>query len=163
MPFNRPFRHALAICALGLAGLGAGMALDPGRGAVRAETALFYASGQGQALGGYDVVSYFRADAPQPGRSEFAVSWRGAIWLFSSRANQAAFESDPRAFAPQFGGYCAYAVSQGYTASGDFQSWRIVDGRLYIVHGPAVARLWARDIPGHIALAVGNWPGVLER
>ena len=91
-----------------------------------------------------------------------ALAPRRATWRFSSAANLAAFEADPEAYAPQYGGYCAWAVSQGYTASTDPTAWRIVDGKLYLNYSQGVQRRWEQDIPGNIVKADTNWPKVLE-
>lgn len=139
-----------------LAGLSA-LFLSP---AARAETPMFYVD-EGMALSGYDVITYFDAAGPQRGQREFAVMWKGAIWLFETNENREAFEANPRAYAPQFGGYCAYAVAQGRLLSSDPRVWRIVDGKLYLTHSPAVERVWAQDVPGHVAMAEANWPAVL--
>ena len=61
------------------------------------------------------------------------------------------------------GGYCAWAVSQGYTAKGDPKHWKIVDGKLYLNYDARVQRDWEKDIPGHIAKANRNWPKVLDK
>ncbi len=87
--------------------------------------------------------------------------WKAAYWHFSSHENREIFEANPRAFAPQFGGYCAYAVARGYLTDTDPDTWQIVEDKLYLVHSPEVARLWQEDIPGNIALAERNWPRVL--
>lgn len=114
------------------------------------------------AVSGYDPVAYFREGKPVEGSSNHQFEWNGATWRFASAENLAAFEADPEAFAPRYGGYCAWAVSQGYTASTDPTAWRIVDGRLYLNYSHAVQRRWAQDIPGNIAKADGNWPAVLD-
>ena len=83
-------------------------------------------------------------------------------WLFSSAENLAAFEADPDAYAPQYGGYCAWAVSQDYTARGNPKNWTIVDNKLYLNYSNKIQARWEKDIPGFIALADGNWPSVLN-
>ncbi|WP_425043607.1 YHS domain-containing (seleno)protein [Primorskyibacter sp. S87] len=127
---------------------------------VLADEPVFYSSQQ-SAIGGFDPVSYFMADGPQKGRSGIAVMWKGAIWHFANEENRIRFEANPRAYAPQFGGYCAYAVSQGYTIGTDPLSWEIVNGHLYLIHSPAVAERWRADRAGFIAQAEANWPAVL--
>ena len=64
--------------------------------------------------------------------------------------------------APQYGGYCAYAVSKDATAPRDPNAWTVVDGKLYMNFSPAVKVTWSKDIPGNISLANGNWPNVLK-
>lgn len=114
------------------------------------------------AVDGYDPVAYFTDGKPVEGKSEFEVEYNGATWRFESAANRDAFAADPAKYAPQYGGYCAWAVSQGYTAKGDPQNWRIVDGKLYLNYNASVQKKWAQNIPGNIQAADTNWPKVLE-
>ena len=115
---------------------------------------------RGIAVRGTDVVAYFTAGAPLPGRAEFSHDWGGATWRFGTAANRDRFAADPARYAPAYGGFCAYAVSEGYTAPIDPAAWRIVDGRLFLNFDRAVQRRWERDMPGRIARADANWPRV---
>lgn len=117
---------------------------------------------RGVAVGGYDPVSYFRAGAPQKGSDTFATKWQGATWRFSNAANLAAFQKNPGAYAPQYGGYCAYAVAKGYTAKGDPLAWSIAGGKLYLNYSASVRETWKQDISGNIANGNRNWPDVLR-
>ena len=114
------------------------------------------------ALKGYDPVAYFDAGKPVKGSKQYQTEWNGAAWYFSSQDNLDAFRADPEAYAPQYGGYCAWAVSQGYTASGDPTVWSIVDGKLYVNYNDDVGRTWRADPEKFIALANENWPNVLQ-
>lgn len=121
-----------------------------------------FATGEG-AIGGYDPVAYFTEGRPVQGSEAFQSQWGGATFSFASADNQAQFEADPEKYAPQYGGYCAYAVSEGYTATTDPAAWSIVDGKLYLNYSPGVRDRWSRDIPGRIAAADRNWPSVLDK
>jgi len=116
----------------------------------------------GVAAGGYDPVAYFVQSKPIKGSDAYAMTYKGATWRFASRENLETFRTNPAAYAPQYGGYCAWAVSQGYTAKGDPEYWRIVDGKLYLNYDAKVQARWEKDIPGFIAKADANWPKVLE-
>jgi YHS domain-containing protein len=115
------------------------------------------------AVDGYDPVAYFKTGQPAKGRPENALTWNGATWHFASPENKAAFEASPQTYAPQYGGYCAWAVSEGYTAKGDPGIWRIVDGKLYLNYNASVQRNWEKNIPGHIAKGDKNWPAVSRK
>ena len=119
-------------------------------------------SAGGFAIRGYDPVAYFEAATPTKGDDAFQHRWMGATWLFASQENRDAFAAEPERFAPRFGGYCAYAVSRGSTASTDPEAWRIVDGRLYLNYSRRIQSKWLKDVPGNIAKAEANWPGVLK-
>lgn len=115
----------------------------------------------GVGAGGYDVVSYF-SGAPKKGKKEFTTQWKGAGWRFASAENLKMFEAAPEKYAPQYGGYCAFAVAQGATAEGQPDIWTVVDGKLYLNFSQGVQKEWRSDIPGYIAAANANWPKVLE-
>lgn len=129
--------------------------------ALLAMTPKVYAE-DGIAVDGTDVVAYFKDGKPVSGAADITHDWNGATWRFSSVANRDAFAANPEAYAPQFGGYCAYAVSEGYTASTTPEAWKIVDGKLYLNYSRRIQRRWERDIPGRIANANANWPSVLN-
>jgi YHS domain-containing protein len=114
----------------------------------------------GVAIEGTDPVAYFTGGKPVPGSSEFEHEWMGATWRFASAEHRDRFAADPEKYAPQYGGYCAWAVSQGYTAKIDPAAWKIVDGKLYLNYSPAVQSQWQSDIPGNIAKADANWPAI---
>jgi hypothetical protein len=84
----------------------------------------------------------------------------GASWRFASAQNLATFSANPEKFSPQYGGYCAWAVSQGYTASSDPEAWTIVDGKLYLNYSVAVMKDWLADRDRFIREANANWPGI---
>jgi YHS domain-containing protein len=121
------------------------------------------ANWRGLAIKGYDPVAYFEEGKPVQGKAEHAFSWMGASWHFASARNRDLFRADPGRYAPQYGGYCAWAVSQGYTADIDPAAWRIVNGKLYLNYDKAIQEKWAKDIPGHIAKADTNWPDILKK
>jgi len=128
---------------------------------VRAETPMFFSDG-GSAINGYDTVAYFTSGTPVKGNSDITSMWKGVIWRFSSQANREAFEASPWAYAPQYGGYCAYGVSLGYRDTTEPDAWQIVDGKLYLIRTLFVRSVWKLDIGRHIASANANWPGVLS-
>lgn len=115
------------------------------------------------AVGGYDVVAYFTDGRPMRGSMQHRFTHRGYEYRFASAEHLAAFRADPARYLPQYGGYCAWAVSQGYTASGDPTNWRVVNGRLYLNYNDEIQRRWEQDIAGHIRRGDANWPGVLSR
>jgi len=114
------------------------------------------------AVGGYDTVAYFKQGKAVPGTSAFSTKYMGATWQFASKDNLDAFVANPTAFAPQFGGYCAWAIAHNYTASGDPQVWSLVQGKLYLNYDRDIQAKWSKDIPGYIASGNKNWPGALE-
>jgi hypothetical protein len=114
----------------------------------------------GFAIRGTDPVAYFAEGRPVAGDPAYTYDWMGATWAFVSAGNRDAFAADPESFAPQYGGYCAWAVAEGYKAPIDPDAWRIVDGKLYLNFDHRIQARWERDIPGFIARADENWPGL---
>ena len=143
--------HLALILLVGLAAPRAAFALDPIHTSFLSSTA----------VGGYDPVAYFTKGAPVQGSSEHTFEWKGVEWRFSTSENREAFRADPERYAPEYGGYCAYAVAQGTTAPGDPLLWTIVDGRLYLNVSKSIQAEWEQDIPGYIAKADATWPALL--
>lgn len=150
-----------AFAALALAAILAASAVTSLSGpAVAGEPPVFAV--KGIAIKGYDAVAYFTDRKPVPGKPEFSVDWMGAKWLFASAEHRDAFAQSPEKYAPQYGGYCAYGVSQGYAVKIEPDAWTVVDGKLYLNYDKSVQRTWEQDIPGYIAEANKKWPGVLK-
>jgi YHS domain-containing protein len=115
------------------------------------------------AISGYDAVSYFKGDGtPMLGDAKYTVSWNGADWHFANQANADAFKANPGAFAPQYGGHCAWAMSRGSLAPGDATLYKIVDGKLYLNFNEQVQQTWLSDVPGYIAKSDPAWKEIPE-
>jgi YHS domain-containing protein len=117
----------------------------------------------GVAIKGYDPVAYFTEDGPVKGKKEFSWEWNGATWQFNSKENLALFQNDPGKYAPQYGGYCAYAMASGDLVDINPKAWKIVNGKLYLNYSLRVHRKWEKDIPGYIEKADMMWPEVLKK
>lgn len=156
MTFSRRFLLAAALAAP-VAALAGYYAVAP---ATAAKPEIFAPGGK--AIRGYDPVAYFTQGRPVAGKPDLTHKWKGATWHFASAANRDKFRQNPERWAPQYGGYCAYGVAQGYAVKIEVDQWSVVDGKLYLNYDRGVQRTWKRDIPGYIRKADGNWPGVLK-
>lgn len=108
------------------------------------------------ALQGIDVVSYFQASGPVKGQASVRHDFDGARYLFASAQNKAAFASDPDHYLPQFSGLCTTGISLGKEFNGDPNTWKIVDGKLYLYHSGPVRAKGDAD-PATVAKAHQNW------
>lgn len=122
---------------------------------------LVYQSGK-KAIKGYDAVAYHTQSTATKGSEEFQYEWEGATWDFSSQENLDLFKISPEKYAPEFGGYCAYAVSQGYTYQSNPKVWSIVEGKLYLNYSAKIKEKWENEQASYIKLGEKNWPEVLE-
>ncbi|MGB5769057.1 MAG: YHS domain-containing (seleno)protein [Crocosphaera sp.] len=122
---------------------------------------VYIESASGLAIRGTDPVAYFKEGKAVQGSSKFEYKWKEATWRFSTAENQKQFAENPEIYAPQYGGYCAKALSEGNLASIDPEAWKIVNGKLYLNYSPKVQQEWIQDIPGNIAKADANWPDIL--
>lgn len=116
---------------------------------------------QGLAMRGYDPVAFFTVGKPVAGNKTHRTEWNGATWQFASAEALTAFKAAPERYAPQFGGYCAWAVSQHYLAPGDPNFWKIVDGKLYLNANARAKELWEAEQAEAIVRGHANWPAVL--
>lgn len=92
------------------------------------------------------------------GDSAHTLTWHGAEWLFSSAENRALFEAEPERYAPEFGGFCAYASSKGFTTSVDPTAFRVEGGKLYLFNDASMRDKWIAELPeGVIGKATERW------
>ncbi len=120
----------------------------------------------GLAVKGYDVVAYFSLEAEADavkGDAGFTSEHEGATYQFANAANKEAFDADPVKYLPQYGGYCAYAVTQNNKVDIDPNAWAIVNDKLYLNYTKIVQGIWSKDIPGYIAAADKNWPALKDK
>lgn len=118
--------------------------------------------GTNVAIRGYDPVAYFTVGRPTQGVASFKANYQGAEFRFANAGNRAAFIANPARYAPQYGGYCAWAVSQGSTAGIDPNAWSIVDGKLYLNYNASIQSRWQGNRANFIVSADRNWPSVLK-
>jgi len=128
----------------------------------RAEPLIYTAFFSDQALSGYDTVAYFREGKPVKGSDDFSTEYKDAQWLFKSQANLDAFLLSPDSYAPQYGGYCAWAVAHDNTAKGDPQQWHITEGKLYLNYDANIRSKWLKDKDALIITADKKWPSILD-
>ena len=119
-----------------------------------------YAS-SGLAIQGYDTVAYFTEGRAVKGDDRISESWNGARWIFASDSHRVLFRENPEQYAPQFGGYCAFAVSQNYTAQTDPDAWTVADSKLYLNFDQDTKKEWLSQREQLIRQGDANWPEVL--
>lgn len=117
----------------------------------------------GIAIRGYDVVAYFADNKAVPGSEKFTAVHKGSTFRFASAAHRDAFAANPEKFAPQYGGFCAYAAALGSKAPIDPTVFTVVNNKLYLNFNKPTEELWRKDIAGYIARADKNWPEVQRK
>jgi len=128
-------------------------------GVARAETppVAVVNAADGIALKGYDTVAYFTTGEPTPGVDGYTHRWKGVTYRFASAENRDRFKADPERYVPQYGGYCAYAMSVDRIADIDPSRWAIVDGKLYLNNNRLSQALWSVNKRGKIVSGDRNW------
>ena len=133
---------------VGIAGPAAGGAVAPVP-AVNAQ--------EGIGLKGYDPIAYFINRAPTQGSEQYSYVWKGTTYRFASEENLQRFKADPEKYLPQYGGYCAYAISIDRIADIDPKQWAIVDGKLYLNNNFFSQSLWSLNKSARIISGDRNW------
>lgn len=118
---------------------------------------------QAIAIQGYDPVAFFTQNRPVKGRPEFESKYNGARYLFASAEDKAAFAANPAKYEPQFGGFCAFAVSRGHTAPVKIEAFQIVNGRLLMQYDLGIRKDFNKDTQGNLEKADANWPGLVQK
>lgn len=112
------------------------------------------------AIQGYDPVAYFTESKPMKGSADFTATYKNAIYHFANQENRDAFKADPTAYAPQYGGYCAFGVAMEKKFDTDPEAWKVVDGKLYLNLDKSVQQRWLADMDELITTANGNWTDI---
>ncbi len=118
------------------------------------------------ALRGYDTVSYFTEGKPQIGSLRHAVVHDGAIYWFESAEHKKMFLAEPSRFLPQYGGFCAFGVTQQTKFDGDPLLWNIHEGKLYLNVTPDLRAKWlgkgltGSSLEKNVAEAGRIWPAI---
>ena len=129
-----------------------------------AQDAIYTGYFSSKALSGYDTVAYFTDHKPVEGSAEFMTEYKGADWYFASQMHLDMFKAEPEKYAPQYGGYCAWAVSaKNDFASADPHKWALVDGKLYLNYDEDIKKKWDMDPAFHIKQAEANWPAMINQ
>ncbi len=102
-------------------------------------------------------VAYFNEGRTTKGHKSISYTWNGASWHFASVANRELFMANPESYAPQFGGFCAYGIRNGYKIHADPEAWSIVDGKLYLNYSQKIKERWLENAPEYIEVAASNW------
>ncbi len=149
-------RSASAGCGLVLGGclwlLIAGAALGSGNEPAPAVNAT-----AGLGLQGYDPVAYFRLGEARAGSPQLTQVWNGVTYRFASEQHRTSFAGDPDRWLPQYGGYCAFAMSLNRLADVDPHRFAIIGDRLFLNNNRAVHALWQLRTANLIEAADRNW------
>lgn len=114
------------------------------------------------AVGGYDPVAYFTDGKPRKGAKQFKLKYKGANWHFTSAEHRRMFQTNPGKYAPQYGGYCAWAVAHDTTARGDPLQWTIHRDKLYLNYDQKTQHDWSKNKDHWIQLADQHWPKIIQ-
>ena len=117
----------------------------------------------GVGIKGYDPVAYFTDNQPIKGSAQFQSDSNGVTYHFASARSKAVFDANPGKYEPQFGGFWAWAVSQGYTAPIDPNAFQVVNGRVLLQYSLSVRKQFSQDTEGNLRKADANWPAIVEK
>lgn len=109
------------------------------------------------AIKGYDTVAYFQAGKALKGSESFTFQWHNLTWHFVTKDNRDLFMTSPESYAPQYDGYCAWAMTEARKAITNPEVWKIFNGKLYLNCSMEAYEKWSKDIPGNIKKADTNW------
>ncbi len=118
---------------------------------------------EGTAILGFDPVAYHADKKVTPGSGDNAVAHGGGNYWFATPEHKATFSAEPTKFAPQYGGYCAYAMAQGRLSPVMPEVFEIYEGQLLLFTNPEFKKLFDADPAKHKTAADQNWPKLVEQ
>ena len=110
-----------------------------------------------EAINGYDAAAYFTDNKAVKGNLSITHTWNNSTWYFSSEANKNLFTENPEKYSPKYGGYCAFAVSKGFTANTDPEAFEIIDDKLYLFADQGIKADWMADKNNNLKICEENW------
>jgi YHS domain-containing protein len=108
-------------------------------------------------LKGADVTAYFTQGKYVQGSAQFRSSYEGVDFRFASAQAKALFDQSPTQYLPQYGGYCANGLVYGIPWGGDANTWKMINGKLYIFGGQGSLDAFEIDQAQNLALADKYW------
>lgn len=158
---KRLIAPAVATATLLLAGCAPLVTQSPGQG-LSPVNAVADGDDRHLILFGHDVVSYFTDGRHAMGSPAHKSVHKGVTFRFASAEHKKLFDAAPEKYIPQFGGYCANGIVYGIPWGGDADTWRIIDGKLYIFGGAGSRDAFLVDERANLALARKYWKDEVE-
>jgi YHS domain-containing protein len=124
---------------------------------------LLSADANGVVLQGYDPVTYFTQGSAVRGEERYKASYKGGTYHFVSDANKKLFKKDPAKYAPQYGGYCAMAVSMGQLEEADPKMFTIHKDKLLVQRNEKAHQMFMANPDALHDKADQQWPGLVEK
>jgi YHS domain-containing protein len=156
-------RRAALTSALAAAGLLLGTAASAAEPPINTLKNSLFGGRTDTAINGYDTVAYFTVGKAVKGQDALSTDWMGAKWKFSTQAHLDLFKANPEKYAPQYGGYCAYGVTQDYLVKVDPDQFTVRQGKLYLNYDAGVQAKWLKDPAGYIKAADAKFSGLLKK
>lgn len=153
---RRWFTASLVASALALGGCAAMNAQNPS-GTLKPVNAMAVGEQGRVMLAGADVVAYFTLGKYTQGSPQFQSTYEGVVFHFANAAHKQAFDAAPLKYVPQYGGYCANGLVYAIPWGGDADTWRLVDGKLFIFGGQGSKDAFLLDEKANIAMADRYW------
>lgn len=147
---------SVAALTLALAGCGAMTAQNPSS-SLKPVNAVADADDSRVMLKGADVVAYFTQNKYVQGTNQFKTLYEDVTFRFSSAENKALFDKEPKKYQPEYGGYCADGLVYAIPWGGDADTFRMMNGKLYIFGGQSSKDAFELDVPRNLALADKYW------
>lgn len=113
----------------------------------------------GVALQGFDPVSYFTGE-PVKGSADITSTYESGVYQFHTQENKETFDASPEQYVPQYGGFCAIAISEGKTFPVDPNTYKVTDDKLYLFYNGKLGNTkpqWDADEQTRRANADAHW------
>jgi len=108
-------------------------------------------------LRGNDPVAYHTLGKAVAGDPQIKAQHDGATYRFTNAAHRDLFLVAPQRYVPAYGGFCASGAPYALKADIGADTFKIVDGRLYLFGSPRSRRHWEMDQQQNIVLGDRYW------
>jgi YHS domain-containing protein len=148
--------RTLLIASLLLSGCAAIKAQNPDAGYAPVN-AIQLGSEERVMLKGFDVVSYFVDQKSAIGTPQYKSTYKNVVFYFATAEHKNLFDKTPEKYLPEFGGYCADGITYAIPWGGDGDTWKMIDGRVYIFGGQGSKDAFLLDEKTNLSNAQRYW------
>jgi YHS domain-containing protein len=146
----------LSLVLFGISALALSSVIVRGQSSAQTKT-LVNVDAQGVGAHGYDPVAFFTEGKAVRGAPQWQSAYGGATYYFQSSADRGLFDKEPAKYAPQYGGYCAMALTMGKLEDVDPNYFLVHEGKLLLQRNEKAHMMFSKDPEGNHRKADQNW------
>lgn len=109
------------------------------------------------AMGGFDPTLYFAGGVPRQGDTSISYTYEGQVYHFVTLESRSRFAENPKKYAPQYAGHCAFAMAEHLRVQADPSAFALEDGKLFLFENQTKLEMWKTNSLKFRVVADKRW------